>query len=92
MKTIENMGFLTAPHAMGRSVPVKTLAKSENVNEINGFAHNSYGTALKTFLTAQRTGAISRLADLGLVTRAKEGLRVTYHLAPSANNFRREIL
>ena len=41
----------------------------------------------KTFLTTQRTGAISRLADLGLITRVKEGLRVTYHLAPSAKIF-----
>jgi hypothetical protein len=58
---------------------VMTVAKTEN--EIT-----------KTFLTTQRTGAISRLADLGLVTRAKEGLRVTYHLAPSASNFRSQIL
>ena len=48
MKTIENQGFLTAPHAMGWSVPAKTPAEFENVNEINGFVHDSYGTALKS--------------------------------------------
>ena len=46
MKTIENQGFLTAPPAMGWSVPAKTPAEFENVNEINGFVHDSYGTAL----------------------------------------------
>ena len=48
MKTIENQGFLTAPHGMGWSVPAKTPAEFENVNEINGFVHDSYGTALKS--------------------------------------------
>jgi hypothetical protein len=30
------------------------------------------------FLTTQRSGAISRMADLGLVERVREGIRVTY--------------
>jgi hypothetical protein len=40
----------------------------------------------KTFLTTQRTGAISRLVDLGLVAREREGLRVTYHFTQSGKD------
>ena len=46
MKTIENQAFLTTPKAMGRSVPVKTPTVFQIINEINGFVHISYGTAL----------------------------------------------
>lgn len=46
MKTVENKGFLTTQNAMGRSVPVKTPATFQITNEINGFEHVSYGTAL----------------------------------------------
>jgi len=47
MKIIENQCFLTTPNAMGRSVPAKTPAAFQIANEINGFEHVSYGTALK---------------------------------------------
>ena len=42
----------------------------------------------KTFLTTQRTGAISRLVELGLTAREKEGLRVTYLLTQPGQDFR----
>jgi hypothetical protein len=42
----------------------------------------------KTFLTTQRTGAISRLADLGLIAREKQGLRVTYIVTKPGAQFR----
>jgi len=45
----------------------------------------------KTFLTTQRTGAISRLADLGLVAREKKGLRVTYLVTPPGSELRAQI-
>lgn len=45
----------------------------------------------KTFLTTQRTGAISRLVDLGLVARDKEGLRVTYLVTQPGKDFRAQI-
>jgi hypothetical protein len=51
--------------------------KSGNKNEIT-----------QTFLTTQRTGAISRMADLGLIVRAKEGLHVTYQTTGAASAFR----
>jgi hypothetical protein len=35
-----------------------------------------------TFLTTQRTGAISRMVDLDLIGRKRDGLRVSYVLAP----------
>ena len=46
VKNVENKGFLTTQNAMGRSVPVKTPATFQITNEINGFEHFSYGTAL----------------------------------------------
>ena len=30
------------------------------------------------FLTTQRSGVISRMSDLGLIDRVREGIRVTY--------------
>ena len=42
----------------------------------------------KTFLTTQRTGAISRLVDLGLIAREKQGLRVTYLATQAGKDFR----
>jgi Cadherin-like domain len=47
MKNIENQGSLTTTDAMGRSGPVKTPSSFPITNEINGFAHIFYGTALK---------------------------------------------
>lgn len=44
-----------------------------------------------TFLSTQRTGAISRLADLGLVCREKAGIRVTYIVSHPGNCFRSQI-
>jgi len=44
-----------------------------------------------TFLSTQRTGAISRLADLGLVGREKAGLRVTYTVSRTGKGFRSQI-
>jgi hypothetical protein len=46
MKTVENMGFLPTPNAMGRSVAVKTPTNFHYTNKINGFEHVFYGTAL----------------------------------------------
>lgn len=39
------------------------------------------------FLTTQRAGVISRMADLGLVTRARSGPNVTYVATERANQF-----
>jgi hypothetical protein len=55
---------------------LQVMAKAEKPNEIT-----------ETFLTTQRTGAISRMVDLGLVAREKTGLRVTYVLTAQAKNF-----
>jgi hypothetical protein len=45
----------------------------------------------QTFLTTQRTGAVSRLTDLGLISREKQGLRVTYHATDAGRAFRERI-
>ena len=56
---------------------LRIAAKTETENDIT-----------QTFLTTQRTGAISRMVDLGLLTRQKEGLRVTYSITNQAKAFR----
>ncbi len=56
---------------------LRLATKAEKPNEIK-----------QTFLTTQRTGAISRMVDLGLVTRQKEGLRVLYSVTDLAKEFR----
>jgi hypothetical protein len=45
-----------------------------------------------TFLTTQRTGVISRLADLGLISREKKGLRVTYLATKAGKEFLAQII
>jgi hypothetical protein len=45
----------------------------------------------KTFLSTQRTGAISRMADLSLLWREKQGLNVSYVVSHSGWCFRSEI-
>ncbi len=42
----------------------------------------------QTFLTTQRTGAISRMADLGLIAREKTGIKVAYLITQSGQDFR----
>lgn len=42
----------------------------------------------KTFLSTQRTCAISRMEDLGLLRREKEGLRVKYLVTRLGEEFR----
>jgi hypothetical protein len=59
---------------------LRLVTKAEKRNEIK-----------QTFLTTQRTGAISRMVDLGLVTRQKEGLRVTYRITDPAETFRSQL-
>jgi hypothetical protein len=44
----------------------------------------------KTFLTAQRTGVISRLVDFGLISRENAGLRVTHLVTKRGEEFRSE--
>jgi hypothetical protein len=44
----------------------------------------------QTFLATQRTGAISRMVDLGLLTREKFGLRVIYAITQNGETFRNQ--
>lgn len=45
----------------------------------------------KTFLSTQRTGAVSRMADLNLLWREKKGLNVSYTVSHPGEVFRSEI-
>ena len=40
-----------------------------------------------SFLSSQRSGAISRMADLGLVRRTRDGVRVSYAVTAAAEGF-----
>ena len=52
----------------------------EKIDQIlqKSFSNNSDAGLTKTFLSSQRSGTISRMADLGLVARRREGVRVVY--------------
>lgn len=39
------------------------------------------------FLTTQRNGVFGRMTDLGLVSRDRQGTRITYRLTPDGKNF-----
>ncbi len=41
----------------------------------------------QSFLASQRSGAVSRMADLGLIERQREGTRVSYTLSAAGNAF-----
>jgi len=59
---------------------LKIVEKHQHPNEIT-----------QTFLTTQRTGAISRMADIDLVGREKAGIRVTYFVTHPGECFRKRI-
>ncbi len=87
----EEIAFLL--EHIARSVPAEHFAyrvileainEGENTPEKIDFALEKYipndkkNTLSKSFLSSQRSGAISRMTDLGLVTRVREGVRVSY--------------
>lgn len=41
----------------------------------------------QSFLTSQRSGALSRMADLGLIKRIRKGVRVSYVVTENGENF-----
>jgi hypothetical protein len=44
----------------------------------------------QAFLTTQRAGVISRMGDLGLVERIRDGLRVTYKVSAGGNHYQEQ--
>ncbi|MGO9270483.1 MAG: hypothetical protein ACLQOO_09560 [Terriglobia bacterium] len=98
--TLEEIEFLLA-HII-HSVPEETSAYAAILDGIQSGANTpdavdkylrlrfklpTEQAITKTFLTTQRTGAISRLVDLGLLARKREGLRVTYLLTEVGRSF-----
>jgi hypothetical protein len=55
---------LTTPDQLDDAVKKLPASKKENVTD--------------AFITTQRSGLISRMADLGLISRLREGVRVSY--------------
>jgi hypothetical protein len=78
---------------ISRNVPAENFAYRSILEAISGGAdnpdkidaallkHSSRDTQQrlsKSFLSTQRSGAISRMVDLGLIARAREGVKVSY--------------
>ena len=76
-----------------RNVPIENFAYRAILKAINNGADNpdkidatlakyvssdAQHKLTKSFLSTQRSGAISRMADLGLVARARDGVKVSY--------------
>lgn len=66
----------------GRNTPDKIDAALQRYVSRDAGAHLS-----KSFFATQRSGAISRMADLGLVSRVRSGVRVTYVVARRGQEF-----
>lgn len=75
------------------SATLNAIADGSNTPELLDAALQKYLPDRKdkpftlAFLTTQRAGVISRMADLGLVTRARNGSNVTYVATERANQF-----
>jgi hypothetical protein len=66
--------------------------KADTPDQIDSFLRERFQLASDaeisaTFLSTQRTGAISRMADLQLIGREKKGQHVTYFVTPSGIDF-----
>jgi len=96
----EEIDFLL--HHIQSQLPVEQFAFSATLNAITDGSNTPemLDAALKrylpdrkdkpftlAFLTTQRAGVISRMADLGLVTRTRSGPNVTYVATDRANKF-----
>jgi hypothetical protein len=96
----EEIDFLL--HHIQSHLPVEQFAFSATLNAITDGSNTPemLDAALKkylpdrkdkpftlAFLTTQRAGVISRMADLGLVTRTRNGPNVTYVATERANQF-----
>ena len=90
---------------IARHVPVEDFAYRTILGAISDGAHSpeKLDSMLKrhlsvrrekpftdAFLTTQRSGAISRMADLGLVDRVRDGIRVTYVVTNRGNLYSQE--
>lgn len=51
------------------------------------YPDSSIGNFSKSFLSSQRSGAISRMVDLGLIARIRRGVRVAYHITKLGEKF-----
>jgi hypothetical protein len=84
------------------SVPAEDFAFRAIMEAINHGAHtpDQLDTALQTFvspdrrekvtssfLSSQRSGAISRMYDLGLVARMRDGVKVSYAIAHQGEHY-----
>ena len=61
MTTRENMGISLLLSAVGRSVGIKPRSAATEPNKINGFVHESYGTAVKHEATLETDRGTVRL-------------------------------
>jgi hypothetical protein len=64
---------LTTPDQLDDSVKKLSASKKEGVTD--------------AFITTQRSGLISRMADLGLISRLREGVRVSYLITDTGTTY-----
>lgn len=86
---------------IAQSVPVERFAYSAIVRAIDGgavtptdldaalrcYVANGH-TGTNSFFASQRSGVISRMSDLGLIARVRDGVKVRYQATPEASRFR----
>ena len=68
--------------ANGANTPdslAKTIEEMVSSNPNNSFS--------QSFITSQRSGALSRMADLSLIVRERSGVRVSYVMTESGRNY-----
>ncbi len=82
---VENFAFLTLINAIcnGANSPKKL---EEALNSI--VPSDPTRSLSPSFLTSQRSGAISRMVDIGLVSRLRLGSRVSYEVTELGHDFR----
>lgn len=74
-------------------VILSLISKGENTPELVNQNLARYITPERNpeneqdFMATQRNGVIGRMADLGLVSRERQGTRVIYHLTPEGKKF-----
>ncbi|MGH7963844.1 MAG: hypothetical protein ACRERD_18810 [Candidatus Binatia bacterium] len=83
---IEDFAYRTLLTAIrnGANTPQKL---NESLQDMDLWWRDRGPRETPSFLSSQRSGAVSRMADLGLVQRRREGTRVLYLLTASGNEY-----
>lgn len=81
---VENFAFRTLIKAIADGAN-KPLSLDEALSDLVPVDTNR--SLSPSFLTSQRSGALSRMADLGLIDRLRKGVKVSYRITGEGNLF-----